>query len=382
MGRKPSRWSNLPKGMRARPRGNLVHYYLDTGERPRREIPLGSDYLLAVKKWAELTSSSKPPAGEITFPYIAQKYRLEAMRKKASRTQKDNETELEWLLKFFGDPPAPLESIEPQHIRQYMRWRVKESRALAEKKNAARKKAGRAELAVPADLGEVRANREKALFSHIWNFARAEGFTKQPNPCAGIKGFTEEGRDTAPDAELVGLVLEHATKPLELAMRLADCIGQRPGDVLRVSENSIAGEVPGGILHVKQGKTGQKLRIMIEGELATIIQDARAWKQEVKRKLEAKKGIALFSMPAALILNERGEPLTAAMLRDRFDDARARAGVAKPLFQFRDLRAKVATETDEEGGTRAAQAILGHTTESMTEQYIRHKVGRKVRPLK
>ncbi len=43
---------------------------------------------------------------------------------------------------------------------------------------------------------------------------------------------------------------------------------------------------------------------------------------------------------------------------------------------------EVATEADEADGTKRAQALLGHTTETMTEHYIRHKVGRKVRPLK
>ena len=52
------------------------------------------------------------------------------------------------------------------------------------------------------------------------------------------------------------------------------------------------------------------------------------------------------------------------------------------LFQFRDLRAKAATDTDEASGTRTAQAILGHTTEAMTAHYIRHKVGKKVYPVR
>ncbi|MGJ7546317.1 hypothetical protein [Variovorax sp. LT1R16] len=37
-------------------------------------------------------------------------------------------------------------------------------------------------------------------------------------------------------------------------------------------------------------------------------------------------------------------------------------GERKALFQFRDLRAKTATEADELSGTKTAQAILGHTT--------------------
>lgn len=53
----------------------------------------------------------------------------------------------------------------------------------------------------------------------------------------------------------------------------------------------------------------------------------------------------------------------------------------KALLQFREPRAKAATETDDIAGTCGAQALLGHTTESMTAEYIRHKAGKKVKPL-
>jgi integrase len=374
MGRRPSRWSNLPKGMRARPRGNLVHYYLDTGEKPRREIPLGSDYVLAVQKWAELTSRPAPAGAVVTWLDAVKGYRKDVLPTKAARTQQDNEKEFGWLAKFFGDPPAPLDSIEPSHIRQYMKWRVQQARALAEAKNAERRREKRPEQQIPADYGHVRANREKALFSHVWNYARGEGLTSKPNPCAGIHGFTEEGRETAPDADLVQRVQDQADKPLQFAMRLADIIGQRPADVLRVSEKHIKGEVPGGILEVQQGKTKAKLRIVIEGLLADLLLEIRAWKKALEQERK------VYAM--ALLVNDQGKALTKNMLRDRFDDARLRAGVKKDLFQLRDYRAKVATETDEAAGTRAAQALLGHTTEGMTADYIRHKVGKKVRPIR
>lgn len=80
----------------------------------------------------------------------------------------------------------------------------------------------------------------------------------------------------------------------------------------------------------------------------------------------------------ALLVNEEGKPLGRDAIRSRFDKARAAAGVAKSDFQIRDLRAKAATETDDAGGTRAAQALLGHTTEGMTASYIRRKAGKKV----
>jgi integrase len=255
-----------------------------------------------------------------------------------------------------------------------MRWRVQQSKAAAQAKNDQRKKDGVPLQPIPADYGHVRANREKALFSHVWNYARAEGMTKLANPCAGIEGFHEEGRDTAPDEELVQRVLAEGDKPLQFAMRLADITGQRPSDVLRMNEGNIAGAVPGGILRVRQGKTGAKLRIVIEGALAVLLAEIREFKKAVEQESRVRV--------MALLVNEEGQPLTKYMLRSRFDDARARAGVKKDLFQFRDLRAKAATEVDEASGTRAAQALLGHSTEGMTADYIRHKIGKKVSPIR
>jgi integrase len=392
MGRKPTRWTNLPKGMRARPRGNLVHYYLDTGAKPRKEIPLGSDYVTAVATWAALTS--RPAPVEKAAPTFIDAlegytkldgarvsgYRVDVLPMKAPRTQQDNEKELAWLLKFFGDPPAPLGSIEATHIRQYMRWRVKAARAAAEEKNAERRQVGRPEMPIAADLGHVRANREKALFSHVWNYARQEGLTNLQNPCAGVQGFEEEGRDASPDDVLVGRVLAHADKPLEFAMRLADIIGQRPADNLKVAETDIEGDVPGGILKVRQGKTRAKLRIMIIGALADLVLELRAYKRAITDERRAAGKPVLHTL--ALLVNDKGEALTKSMLRSRFDEARVLAGVKKDIFQFRDFRAKVATQTDEAEGTRAAQALLGHTTENMTVRYIRHKSGKIVRPSK
>ena len=117
MGRKPTRWSNLPLGMRARPRHNLIHYYLDTGGKPRKEIPLGSDYVVAVQKWAQLTSKKAPISRAGTFAEVLEHYWENVVPTKAPRTQADNETEKVWLLRFFNDPPAPLDAIEPTHIR-------------------------------------------------------------------------------------------------------------------------------------------------------------------------------------------------------------------------------------------------------------------------
>jgi hypothetical protein len=42
---------------------------------------------------------------------------------KKPATQKDNVREMKNLMAFFDDPPAPLETIQPLHVRQYLTWR-------------------------------------------------------------------------------------------------------------------------------------------------------------------------------------------------------------------------------------------------------------------
>lgn len=362
MGRKPTRWTNLPAGMRARERGQKIHYYLDTGGKPRKEIPLGSDYVMAVQKWAELTSATTPPQGVPTMPYVVKRYFAEVVPTKAVGSQRSDQQEKGWVLKFFGDPPAPLDDVEPQHIRQFMRWRATQSREAAIARQQGRK-GGDASTIAPT-FGQVRANRAKALVSHMWNWAREEGITKLPNPCTGVKRFTEKGRDTAPDADMVRKVLAVADVPLQFAMRLADLIGQRPSDVRKIRES----DIQDGLLHVRQGKTKAKLRIELVGGLAELIEEIRAYKRK------------LGTICPELLVTEAGVPLLPNAMRYRFDQARKKAGIPKAEFQFRDFRAKAATEVDDAEGTKAAQALLGHTTEAMTANYIRHKAGRKVRP--
>lgn len=77
-----------------------------------------------------------------------------------------------------------------------------------------------------------------------------------------------------------------------------------------------------------------------------------------------------------LIHDENGQPLTYFALRSRFDKAREVAGVS---FQFRDLRAKAATDT---GDLSHSQKLLAHKDRDMTEHYVRARRGELVKPLR
>ena len=348
MGRKPTVNFNLPKGMRARKqRSGRIYYYYDTGTNSRKEIALGSDYALAVKKWAEIEIAAVPIFARATFKDVSDRYLREIVPGKATKTQHGNIRELEKLLEFFGNPPAPLEDIEPIHIRQHLDWR----------KNA-----------------PVAANREKALFSHIWNKAREWGYTALANPCQGIRGKSEKGRSIYIEDSIFQAVYTHADQALRDAMDMAYLTGQRPADVLSMADQDIRD----GELFVQQGKTGAKLRITIEGALKILIE-----------RINTRKA-TFFVRAERLIVNEEGRPLTKGALRSRFDLAREEAikhvpdmSEAIKSFQFRDLRAKAGTDKAElSGDIRQAQKQLGHASIAMTEQYVRQRKGDKVGPTK
>lgn len=212
--------------------------------------------------------------------------------KKAPNSQKKDAQLLIKLLEFFDDPPGPMNAIEPQHVYQFMLWR---------------------------SSAPISANRAKALLSHMWNYARKKGYTKLANPCTGISGNPESGRDVYIEDDLYLLVYQHADVGLQDAMDLAYLTGQRPGDVLAMDERDIRD----GVLHVRQSKTKAKRRIVIEGALAALLDRIKARKAGMKVR------------PTKLVVSESGMVMSKYMLRDRFDLARERAGIEKSAFQLR-----------------------------------------------
>ncbi len=354
MGRKPYKNLNLPRGVRTRKqKSGRVFYYYDAGGRPRKEIPLGSDYVVAVQKWAELEKAPMPI--DPTFRQAAERYVRDMLPNKSARTQRDNLIELEFLYQFFNDPPAPLRLIRPVNIRQYMTWRGERARQWYLSKNRL----------VPPKAGHVRANREVALFSHIFNYAQDSGMTDAPNPCLGIARNPETGRDVYVEDNTFQQVWEAADWPLRDAMDLAYLTGQRPSDTASMTDH----DIKDGDLEVKQSKTGAKVRIAVVGELAALIARIRTRRNQFK------------VVSTSLIVNEFGRPVQARTVSEWLKAARRAAGVPDGEFQFRDLRAKAGTDkADAAKDARQAQKQLGHSRLSTTELYLRNRRGEKVGP--
>lgn len=341
MGRKSNKPGAIPR-LRERKRGKVVYYFYDHGGSPRRETALGKSYPEAIRKWAELEADVSAVSAIVTFRDAAIRYRQLVIPRKGLGTQKSNNRELDSLLKFFGDPPIPLAQLRPLHVRQYMDWRTQHG-----------------------TTAMVSANREKSLLSHIWNKCREWGLTDAENPCRGVSGFREDGRDAYIEDDVFRQVWNVADAPTRDALDLAYLTGQRPADTLTFDSR----DVRDGFLQVAQRKVKAKLRITVEGELAAVLE----------RIAQRKRGYVLHH--TNLVVDERGQPMTKDQLRYRFDKARRLAGVVKMDFQFRDLRAKAGTDkADSSGDIRQAQQQLGHASVTMTEHYVRQRKGSKVTP--
>lgn len=325
MGRKRSTHKDLPKGMTKKGK----HFYHVTTAGPRKWTPLGCERAVALLAWARIEGAAPDPSVK-TFEAIAQRYERQVMPGKAVRTQADNIKELALLRAVFG--PMLIEHIKPHHVREYLDRRGEKAKA--------------------------RANREKALLSHVFNKAREWGYTDSPNPCQGVKGFRELGRDRYVTDHEFRAVWAKAHPTVQDAMDIALLTGQRPADVLKIRREHIGD----GVLRIVQNKTGAKRSIEITGELKAVI-------DRISERPRLRNG-------PMLIQDDDGKPLGTYALRSRFDKAREAAGVS---FQFRDIRAKAATDT---GDLAHSQLLLGHKRREMTEHYVKRRVGEKVKPLR
>lgn len=343
---------DLPPGMYRRKRTSKskkkpgtvwISYYLDNSGKP---IPLGTDLSLARLKWAELEAKEKP-RDLVTMGAIFDRYERDIIPTKAPRTHKDNLAEIRQLRMFFEQ--APIDGITPALVAQYR----------------------------DARTAKVRANREIATLSHVFNIAREWGLTRRENPCQGVRKNKEVPRDFYANDAIWKAVYAKAVDELKVAMDLAYLTGQRPADVLVMRKDDIEDNALG----VKQKKTRKKLWIMLEVDgvesgLGALIQKIM--------KRNAQHGSPY------LILTDAGKRVTASMLRNRWDDAREKAvkdaaAVGDKLlasriaqFQFRDIRPKAASEIAD---IDHASLLLGHTKGDITERVYR-RVGALAKPTK
>lgn len=324
MGRKKTLHPDLPPRMTARGKPGKLRYYYG-----QDKIPLGSDLNRAKLKWAELEAG-----GAILSPRyvdVADRWEREAIhigrRKKnrSAKTQREYRASLKELRVAFKD--FLLDQIGPKHVLQYLDERS----------------------------AKVMGNREIAVLSIIWNWARGKGLTDKANPCAGIEKNPESARTRyVQDAEFEA-VYQRGDYVLQDTMDMLLLTSHNPSDVLSLTRQDMAD----GTLWVRRGKTGKKLRFRIEGRLKAVLE----------RILARPRAIA----SVYLIADEAGQPVDIYGINRRFKKAKGDAD-----WQLRDLRAKAVTD---EPDLRTASQRAGHADEKITAAVYRRIKGDLVGPL-
>jgi integrase len=309
-------------------------------EGKRKAEPLGSDLAEAKAKWAAI--EGKPlPTDPTTVAGVYEKYLKWAQSKDSSlspRTIRDRKAYWRELQPVYGT--TPINALKPEHMLPYFNRRS----------------------------SKISAKKELKFLGVMCNWARAHGYMTATNPTTGIMRQLKvnEKRDIYVSDIDLALVYKHAGDVIKDCLDISLLTGQRPADVRKFRWD----QIKSGHLEIKQNKTGAKLRIAIVGELAEVIARIRS---------RGTLGLTILTDPNGQPLKEFG------YFRSQFDKARDAAeseakelGIPFQRFQFRDLRAKAATDIED---MKRAQQLLGHTTERMTAEYIRDRIGDIVQPL-
>lgn len=307
-----------------------ITYYTITPANER--INLGHDLLEAKRKLIEL-DEGRPVAG--TISELIDRYMREISPKKAPRTHKDEIASAKLLNEIFGK--TGIKDLRPVHVAKYLDRRGQKA--------------------------PVRANREKALLSHMFSLAMRWGLVDS-NPCKGVARNTETPRDRLiTDAELEAFriyaeSLGNTGQMLARAAWLAYLTGQRRGDLLKLRLDQLSEE---GILII-QSKT--RAKVMVEWTPA--LRDCVASLRTLPRPVSG-----MF-----LICNRSGQPysdygfdtLWGRLMNDWCSEGNER-------FHFHDLRAKAITKMVEDG--RKARDLSGHKNDStINKVYDRRSIKR------
>jgi integrase len=275
-----------------------------------------------------------------TLSYWLDRYLDEVAKKKAPRSYSDNKVQAEFLRAVFGKMhPA---SMIPADVREYLDTR--------------------------GETAPVRANREKALLSHLftWMMGRRDsGVTT--NPCRGVRRNAEKPRERRIEDAEYQKVFDLATAPVKRLMRLMYRTAQRPADCLAAGPRDLVTIERAGVamraLRFTQGKTGHTVDIVVAGDLEDLIVES------------SKDKVAGLTF----VHTRRGQKFTEDGVAAMFRRYCEKAGVDD--FGLRDLRGKAATDMYLAGEPmERIQMLLGHDSITTTERYIKARLPDAVMP--
>jgi integrase len=316
LGRKRTRNFDLPPHMAMK---GGRYYYVCNGK-PRVWIPLGTDRAKALRLWAE--HEAGPQVG-LSVGDLVQRY-IDRSDELTPGSRKQYQSFQRALAEAF---PIPASQLSAQHVALW--------RDLPSQRNR-----------------KTYVNGCLAVLRAACTLGAEQGLS---SPLA-VRGWTLKARDRYLTDEEYIAIRERAPEWLQIAMDLGYATASRPSDIL-----SLKWSMVGESLDLRQQKTTQRISFSMTEELRAILQRARA------RPL----------LGLTVIANARGRPVTKGMLGAAWRAACQAAGV---VAQFRDIRAKAAT--DAKKGGQDYQKLLGHANPAMSERYIKRREAVMAEPVR
>lgn len=303
------------------------------------DVSLGSDYAEAVKKWDELHNHKPRIAGTLMEAMEAWERDVLPLYEVAD-TRKSYQRQLEKIKPVFG--PATWDQVGMPDLKGYLKKRT----------------------------AKTQGNRELAVLSIIWNYARGEGLTKLPWPAAGMERSKWKNKEQPRQVEvtdaLFAAVYEQASQMLRDAMDIATATGLRLTDVRTVLMP------PGGSVALSAHKTGKTAQFRLDESPV------------LSRIVESRRSTGSASS-ILLLTSSTGRPVSARMLRNAYDEARMKASEAHPeladdikAMYLRDMRKRAADLAEDDA---EASKLLQHSSVALTKKHYRTKAT-KLRPVR
>ncbi len=319
----------------------VVYYFYDRRGEKQPDIPLGTDFEEAVKRWEEIHLNQPRIVGTLEEAFAAwEEKALPGYSNK--QTRKNYALNLRTMRPVFG--AATWDTVGLPELKSYLRKRT----------------------------AKTQGNREMALLSIIWNWARGEGFTALPWPAAGMERSKwknkEQPRRMKVQDEVYEAIYAEADQVLRDCMDLASATGMRLTDCISVLLPK------GDILHLEASKTGKEAEW--DMSLSKVLPDLLA-----RRRATPADHLMLLS-------TADGKPLDLGRLRRRWDKARAAAATkaleaekealatAIRALYLRDMRKRAAQKS---GSLEAAAELLQHDSKRLTERH--YGAVRKLKPV-
>ncbi len=289
----------------------VVYYFFDMRQQGKPDVPLGTDFDEALKKWNELYNEQPRLAGTLEEAFAAWELDEDSGLPSytSGETRRGYAKHLRRLRPPFG--PATWDQVDLPVLKAYLRART----------------------------AKIQANREMALLSIIWNWARGEGMTHLPWPAAGMEKSKWKNTERARKIKVLDEVWEAIR--YEGNQTLQDCMDLGAATGMRLTDCTEVLLPKGDILHLEASKTGKEAEwdMSLSATLPDLLRRRRALGAD---------HLMLMSTP-------EGQPVELRKLSYQWDKARKRAAVKASIANDDDLVSKIRALYLRDARKRAAQ---------------------------